>query len=262
MKLAISNIAWTDEDDREMYNFLKESKISSLEIAPTRFIQENPYDHIDKAVEIKDNLKQEYGLDVVSMQSIWFGRTEKIFENVDDFNAMIAYTKKCIDFANAIGCSNIVFGCPKNRNVQSDADYEKALDFFRILGAYAQVKNVVIAVEPNPTIYNTNFLNRTKEALDFVKKVASSHVKINYDLGTVIENGEELTLLKDNLEWINHIHISEPNLEPIKSRELHKELITILKENAYDKTISIEMKKADTEIVKNTILYVKGLIGE
>ncbi len=262
MKLAISNIAWTEDDDKEMYAFLKENDITALEIAPTRLIKENPYEHLDEARELKERLKSDYDLDVVSMQSIWFGRNEKIFESEEDYNAMIDYTEKCIDFAKAIGCHNIVFGCPKNRNISSTDDCEKALTFFRTLGEYAAIKDVVIAVEPNPTIYNTNFLNRTEEALEFVKRLNMSHVKINYDLGTVIENKEDLKLLKDNLTWINHIHISEPNLEPVQNRELFRELIALLREQNYKKTVSIEMKKADVDIVKDTIFYIKGLIGD
>lgn len=262
MNLSISNIAWDKEEDIEIYEYLKSKNIEYLEIAPTRLIKENPYDNLEIAKSIKEELKEKYNLNIISMQSIWFGKTENIFENEESYDTLINYTKKCIDFANTIGCTNIVFGCPKNRNINNyEKDYSKAKEFFKLLGDYAINKNVIISIEPNPTIYNTNFLNTTKEAIDFVKDINMENIKINYDLGTVIENKEELSILIENIKLINHIHISEPNLEVIQKRKLTEELIKSLKEIKYNKFISIEMKKTDIEKIKETITYLLELLG-
>lgn len=262
MKLAISNIAWTTNEDEEIYSFLKLQEIKFLEIAPTRLIVENPYYNLKEAENISIELKEKYNLDIVSMQSIWFGHTENIFESEKSFNILLEYTKKAIDFAESIECKNIVFGCPKNRNMKNkEKDYKLAIKFFKEIGNYALNKSVVIAVEPNPTIYNTNFLNTTSEAIEFVKEIDLKSVKINYDLGTVITNNEDLKILEKHLDLINHVHISEPNLEVIESKETITELISLLKQNNYNKTISIEMKKTDVETIKNTISYIKELIG-
>ena len=42
MKLSISNIAWSDKYDKEMYQFLYKNQIEGIEIAPTRIFSENP----------------------------------------------------------------------------------------------------------------------------------------------------------------------------------------------------------------------------
>lgn len=263
MNLTISNIAWSEEEDLEMFEYLKSKNIKYLEVAPTRLIKDNPYDKLEEAIIIKNNLKTLYDLNIVSMQSIWFGKTENIFESLESYNALIDYTKKCIDFANAIGCNNLVFGCPKNRTIKDyNIDYPKAVNFFTTLGKYALNNDVVISIEPNPTIYNTNFLNTTSETIDFVKKINIESIKINYDLGTVIENNEDLNILKENLNLINHIHISEPNLETIKKRDLTENLIKELKYQNYNKTISIEMKRTELNKVKETINYLLDLLGE
>ena len=261
IKLAISNIAWTKDMDNEIYTFLKDNNIQGLEIAPTRIIEMNPYDNLEEAKTKIEKLKQEYHFDIVSMQSIWFGKTEKIFESEENFNTLLNYTYKAIDFAEAIQCPNLVFGSPKNRNMANyEEDYPKAIEFFTKIGKYAQEKNVVVAVEPNPTIYNTNFLNTTKEALDFVKQINLNSIKINYDLGTVISNQEDLDLLKENLEYVHHIHISEPNLMIIDPKHLHEELFAILREKEYDRYVSIEMKTQEKkEDIERVIKYVKGL---
>ena len=262
MKLAISNIGWTKEEDLIMYNFLKENKIS-LEIAPTRIIEDAPYEHLKEARKIADDLKEKYNLSIVSMQSIWFGKKENIFDSEENYQILVDYTKKAILFAEAIGCPNLVFGSPKNRNMSNyEKNFPVALSFFKEIGEYALEHNVVIAVEPNPTIYNTNFLNTTKEAIDFVKKINLDSIKINYDFGTVIANNESLDILKDNINLINHIHISEPNLKLVEKRDIHLKLLQILKDTNYDKAISIEMKQNDLNKIENVLKYTIEILGE
>ena len=49
MKLAISNIAWDETLDLQMYDRMKQYGYSGLEIAPTRIFGENPYKNLKKA---------------------------------------------------------------------------------------------------------------------------------------------------------------------------------------------------------------------
>lgn len=261
MKLSISNIAWGKEQDIEMYEYLSEVGFDAIEIAPTRIFEEKPYEKLEEAKRFAKGLEEKYKLKISSMQSIWYGRAEKIFGSKEERKALIEYTKKAIDFAHTIDCGNLVFGCPKNRNINTPEDYKTAIEFFKEIGEYAKQKNTVFAIEPNPTIYNTNFINKTEEALKIVKEISCDAVKVNLDLGTVIENEEDIiSIIENNYDKINHIHISEPNLESIQKRELHKKLAQKLKENNYQRYISIEMKNQnDIEKVKEIINYVKGV---
>lgn len=261
MKLSISNIAWNKENDEEMYEYVSSQGFQGLEIAPTRVISESPYSRIQKAKQFAKGLYEKYHLEIPSMQSIWYGKQEKIFGTEDERKELIDYTKKAIDFAAEIGCTNLVFGCPKNRNINDEEkDYPIAIQFFRTIGEYAKEKQVVFAIEPNPTIYNTNFINTTKQAIDIVKDINCPAVQINCDLGTILQNDEDISILQDNINLIHHIHISEPNLEKIQKRELHKELMRLLKEKEYHNYVSIEMKNQnDIEAVKEVIKYVKNI---
>ena len=245
MKLAISNIAWADKDNNEVYKLMQNYDFSGLEIAPTKIIPNNPYSHIVHMIDWVASLYKQYGFCIPSMQSIWYGRKEKIFSTKTEREILIDYTKSAIDFASAIDCKNIVFGCPKNRNINDDKDYEIAIDFFKELGEYAFLKNTCIGMEANPTIYGTNFINDTKSAIDLIKQVNSKGFKLNLDIGTMIQNEEDSNELTGNVELINHVHISEPYLENIKIRNLHKEIIKILKQRNYNKFISIEVKQQD-----------------
>ena len=182
MKLSISNIGWTKENDLTVYEMMKNKGYEGLEIAPTRIFPEHPYDRIEEANEWAKELKAGNGFVIPSMQSIWYGRSEKLFGTDEERAALADYTKKAIDFAESIGCRNLVFGCPRNRNMPDGADENTAVVFFREMGEYAAEHNTVIGMEANPPIYNTNYINDTKSALDLIEEVGSKGFKLNLDV--------------------------------------------------------------------------------
>ena len=262
MKLSISNIAWSIEDDESMYSYLNQVGFSGLEIAPTRIFLENPFDKVQEAIAFKEKLHKKYNLEIASMQAICFGRNEALFGEESERNSIIEYIKKAIDFAQVLGCKNLVFGSPKNRIIK-EGQHDLALSLFLELGIYSEKRNTTFAIEPNPAIYGTNFLNTTQETIAFVKENNSKGLKVNIDLGTLIHNKEDLGLLQDNINLINHIHVSEPYLEQIKEREIHLELYKMLKKSGYQKYISIEMKNLnDIQTVKETINYIKSVFND
>lgn len=261
MKLSISNIAWFEQDDDKIYELMKKNGFSGLEIAPTRIIKENPYEAVEEATNWKKKLLDEYGFNVPSMQSIWFGRSEKIFGSEEERKLLSDYTKKAINWAEAIGCRNLVFGCPRNRQLPDDADYDTGIRFFKELGDYAFAHNCVIGMEANPPIYNTNYINDTASALVLIKEVNSEGFKLNLDIGTMICNDEKVGLIEDNVASISHVHISEPGLAKIEHRDLHKEIVNILDCNNYEGYVSIEMGNSNgLDEVEKALGYVAGLV--
>ena len=241
MKLSFSNIAWKAEQDEAVYKLLRDYGFSGLEIAPTRIFPESPYDHLKEADEWARQLKSRYLLEISSMQSIWRGRVENLFGSQQERQALLGYTRKAIDFAGAIGCHNLVFGCPKNRVVGSDTTQEQIKEIFNCIGNYAAAHNTVFSLEPVAESYGTNFATNTVEALQLIKEVNNPGFRLNLDLGTMISNGESADLLRGNVQYINHVHISEPGLKEIQCRCLHSEVFRILNSEGYDKYISVEM---------------------
>jgi sugar phosphate isomerase/epimerase len=257
-RLSISNIAWKSEFDLFMYKYMSGNNFGGLEIAPTRIFPQNPYDNKTEAAEYAQGLISTYNICISSMQSILFGRRENIFGADEEKSALAVCTKKAIDFAAAMECKNIVFGCPGNRVMNAGQSPSDAFEFFLQIGEYAEDRQVVIALEPNPTMYGTNFINTTDEAFSFVRAVSSPGLMVNVDLGTVIYGRESLRIICDNLEFVNHIHISEPELAPVQRREIHGELSLLLKKSAYQGYVSIEMKNAgNIDLVKQSMTYVR-----
>ena len=258
MKLSISNIAWEEKDNQIVYELMKSNGFAGVEIAPTRVIPELPYSHIDEAVKWYRKIQNEYGFVVPSMQSIWYGRQEKLFGTDEEREKLLNYTKSAIDFASSIGCNNLVFGCPRNRNMPEGADESLAVEFFKSIGDYAYRQGTIIGMEANPPIYNTNFINGTKSAVELIEKVDSEGFKLNLDVGTMIENGEDVSELIRKEHLINHVHVSEPGLKPIQKRELHNELADVLRSANYSNFVSIEVGKQDSvEALGEMMNYIK-----
>lgn len=264
MRLSISNISWPARDDREMIEYISELGWGGLEIAPTRIFPDKPYDRLNVAKAWANGVKAK-GLEISSMQSIWYGHTEKIFSSKEDRLLLIDYTKQAILFAETIGCKNLVFGNPKNRDTEDvTLATSVAIDFFREIGDFAIEYKTVVALEPNPVIYGTRFMNTTEQTAEIVNKTDSAGIKLNVDLGAMIYNEEDVSYLKQIPEYINHVHISEPELKRIKHRELlHRELFSTLKEIGYQHYVSVEMgNQNDVAIVKEVINYINILNDE
>lgn len=263
MRLSISNIGWSEENDAVVYSIMKNNGFMGLEIAPTRIFPEQPYSKLDEARAWADKLRKEYGFVVPSMQSIWYGRSEKLFGTDEDRAALLDYTKKAIDFAEAVGCKNLVFGCPRNRNFPDGADENIAIGFFKEIGDYAACYGTVVGMEANPPIYNTNYINDTASALELIERVKSEGFKLNLDIGTMIENGEDISVLKGREKYINHVHVSEPGLKPIEERKLHQDVFDLLKACDYKGFVSIEVGRQDNiEDLEIMMKYVCNMRNE
>lgn len=260
MKLSVSNIGWSAENDSEVYQLMRKYGYSGVEIAPTRIFSNMPYDNCEKAKEWSKNLKEQYGFIVSSMQSIWFGKQERLFGTEEERKNLINYTKKAIDFAMTIDCKNLVFGCPRNRSFLKGEDIGCGINFFKLLGDYAAAKGTVISMEANPPIYNTNYINDTLSALSLIKQVDSKGFMLNLDVGTMIQNNEDISILAGNIYLINHVHISEPGLEPVAQRKIHWELREVLEAEHYDKFVSIEMRKVeDLSVIEDKLRYIRNI---
>ena len=77
-----------------------------------------------------------------------------------------------------------------------------------------------------------------------------------------IENKETIGLVENNVDIINHVHISEPYLKPIIERAEHELLKKILMHSGYDGYVSLEMARTENnEEAKAAIRHMK-LFGD
>lgn len=258
MNLSISNIAWSFEKNEAMYTYMRELGFSGLEIAPTKFFPDKPYEHRKEFHILCNALNEQYDISISSMQSILYGMKQNLFES-NEAEELLSYLEKAYAFGEAGGGCNLVFGCPKNRSIPEGRKQSDAIPFFEKAATSALSHNCVLALEANPPMYGTNFINTTAQAFEFAREIP--WLKVNLDLGTIIDRNEDLRCVEDNLYMVNHIHISEPGLAPIKKRELHRELASILSDYGYTGYISIEMKETENETVKSIMEYIAEIFA-
>ncbi len=271
-KLSISNIAWSEKEDLEIYGLMKNYGFTGLEIAPSR-IWEKPYDQKEAETAKFKKFINNQNIELVAFQSLLFGHPEfAIFQSEDIRIETLNYLKKNITLAGKLGAKALVFGSPKNRlvgNMPKKEANEIALAFFRELGEFAIENKTCFCIEPNPPIYSGDYILTTQDAIELVKAVNNLGFKLNIDLGTIIANQEDLeSTLLTALPYAGHFHISEPFLEKIEANEArHKKIKQILLDYNYDLAISIEMKNAGPEIsnisnIEETLKFISNIYHE
>lgn len=255
MKLCASNIAWTKEYDEIIYKFMSNNGFSGIETTPSR------YENVKDAENFALSLKKNYDLEVVSMQSIFYGINLRIAENRQERKKLDEYMNNALILADVMNCRNIVFGCPKNRKINSTEEKIIVEEFLINAADNAKKFGIIIAFEANPKIYDCNFINTTSEAFELLTRINHPNLRLNLDFGTIIENHENLAFINKYSLLINHVHISEPYLEQIKPRKEHQELREILEKIHYDKYISIEMKKQEINQTENIMKYIRSVFA-
>lgn len=263
MKLAASNIGWAAADDAAVYEKMVALGYAGLEIAPTRLVTERPYDPGNQrlAAALSAQISANWGLQICSMQSIWYGLSERIFGSEEERDFLFRYTCSAVDFAALVGVPHLVFGCPKNRIIDDPGQYPIGVKFFAECASYAEKKGVVIGIEANPPIYGTNYLNTTAEALALVRAVDSPALGLNLDLGTIIANQESLEALPEVIPYASHVQISEPGLGAIVRRPQHVELARLLRAQGYDKWVSLEMRSLGVPELSTSLEIVAELFA-
>ena len=253
-QLAISNIAWLKDDDEAVYTAMQQAGFTGLELAPTRIFSEAPYENLTSALLFGGYLKNRWGFSVPSLQSIWYGQKGNIFYPADT-EPLLDYTAQAFQFAHSLNCPSLVFGCPKNRMRPLGGNDAAAEAFFVQAGNLAARYGVHLALEANPPMY-TNYLNDTADAFALVKRLDNPGLSVNFDLSTVLAQGEKLQTFIDDMQYVSHVHISEPGLTPIQKRPEHRELALLLGAVGYRGFVSIEMAHTDLDTIRRTMDYI------
>ncbi len=265
MNLAISNIAWLPEQRFEVYALMQKLGYTGLEIAPALFqrVSDAPYGQQHSVADAAVAELQDYGLKLVSMQALHFGESGMaLFETATEREKLLDYTKSAIDFAGRLGIRNLVFGSPKLRNIPEGMSAEMvdeiAIPFFEALAQHAAAQACVLGLEPNAAEYGTNFINTTEQAIELLQKVNHEGLMLNLDMGNLIANATDLSVLKEAAPFISHVHYSLPMLRTIMSTDAPslQEIAAILRADVNDQVyFSIEMGRSELSQINDSLSF-------
>jgi len=262
MKTAISNIAWNADEDEQACRVMLAHDLEGIEGAPTK-VWQDPAEAEGSSVDSYRNYWIHRGIQVVAMQSLLFGRPElKLFADDVSRCDTILYLAKIIRIAARLGARVLVFGSPKNRFRGSVPEAEAmsiAIDFFSELGEIAHRFGVIVGMEPNPPQYGCDFVRTTGEALELIRRVDHPGFRLHLDSAILTMNGEDPDeAIRSGIEYLEHFHISEPDLAVIGTgRTDHARFATLLRNYNYQHWVSVEMRAGWTS--PNTIAIDNAL---
>jgi sugar phosphate isomerase/epimerase len=258
MRFSVSNIAWTPHERASAYAVLNEQGVRGLEIAPALAFPDEPdaFTPSDAAVTAFARSLDEHSLQLVSMQSLLFGIVDAyLFGSPAQRERFEAGLARAIGLASRLGIPNLVMGSPANRSIPANmtrADATQiAIDTFRRSADLCLQANTMLAIEPNPTIYGTNFLTTVHEAIEFVNVVKHPQVSLNFDIGSLHVNGE----ITEGGDWfdkakaiVSHVHVSEPQLAPApKDVKQFETLARQILGHGYSGWFSLEMRAIEED---------------
>lgn len=262
MQISISNLAWDVEDDQIIKNILKEKKINTIDIVPSKYFKKfNKYE-LNKFISLW-NFKK---FSIHAMQSLLFGKENlNIFSGRKNQIKVFDHLEKILKIAKKLGIVYLVFGSPKNRDISKSIHNDNSIvaqRFFNELGNLAKKFDIKISLEPCPKIYGGNFLTNTFETAEFVKKLSHKFIRLQLDTGSLNINRENIdNVLKNYSKIIGHIHLSEPFLLPIKkNKRKHEKYSNILKKYYDNKVVCIEMLQPKTnkiDQINNSLNIIK-----
>lgn len=225
-----------------------------LEIAPALTFpsEEDPFVPSQAAVKALKADLEAHDISLVSMQSLLFGVSDAhLFGGVDARERFNVAMLRAIRLGEVLEIGNLVFGSPANRRypdtMSAHCAFKHALEAFRQFGDMAQAAGTVLAIEPNPAVYGTNFLTTVASTADFVRKVDHPAIGLNFDTGALIMNGEsDVTGIVAAADGrVSHVHLSEPQLAPAPADVNHARcVVSAIARTGYDRWFSIEMRRS------------------
>jgi D-psicose/D-tagatose/L-ribulose 3-epimerase len=238
MKLAVSNLAWDFQENQKIFDYLKELNIRYIEGVISKLGNWEDL-NVDKIREFKQILDKE-GLKVCSIQSIFFNYAS---EGLHDTPRIISHIKTLTEYCQILGVKVMVLGSPNLRVISDDLQNKLSKTFIEI-DSVLDGTGIELSIEPNMTQYGGKYFHSLNEIVDFIISNQLVNVKTMIDTHNLILEGynpiHELIKFE---KFINHIHVSEQNLTPLKDLQFHKSFAQTLKDINYKKIVTFEVKK-------------------
>lgn len=269
MKLAISNIAWTNEEEADVVAKLRELGVRYVEIAPTK-----RWDDPTKATLEQINEYVEwwrgYGIEIVAFQSMLFARPDlKMFESSELRDEMRQYLADFLRLAGDMGAGRLVFGSPKNRQrgtVPVEEADSVASRFFAELGEVAEQYNTMLCIEPNAPQYNCDYVTTADEGARLVRMVNSEGIGLHLDTACMALAGDDIgESIRNNGDILKHFHVSAPMLDRVYDRDDvdYHAAADALKYIGYEGVVSIEMRPGEqgenVKRVEDAVSFVQNV---
>lgn len=270
MKFGICNEIFKEWNDTDRtIEYVKEVGYDGLEIAPFTLAQ-----HVtDIPLQTRDRIRakaEEVGLDILGIHWVLVGPDGLHINDADPTvrERTTRYLRDLVHFCGDVGGKVMIFGSPKQRNVQDGVTPEAAfaftVDAFSKVMADCEDRDVTICME-QLTPHETNFCSTVEETVRLIEAV--DHPKFQLLLDTKAMDTEEkdrATLIRENANYLKHYHANDTNLNgPGWGDVDFGPIFEALKDIGYDGYVSVEVFKFEPgpeAIATKSLEYMKRFV--
>lgn len=264
MKLAVSNIAWANDELVEHLALLRDLGCHGVELAPSCIWPEPVFATADERRRLRDTIRHS-GLELTGFHALLYTRPDlQLLATPETCAATVAYLAQLAELCADLDGRLLVLGSPRNR-VLHGRDYWEctmmAREAFRGLAEICASLGVVFCIEPlGPD--ETDFIKSAQEGAELVSSVDHPNFRLHLDAKALISTGENLDgILAVHGDLVRHFHVGDPGLaSPGATGADHAPFGQALRRHGYDGYVSIEMRRSqgDTrKAVGEAVAYVK-----
>lgn len=272
MRIAISNIAWRADEEREVRALLAARGVDAVEIAPSK-IGPKPAELQLAELRRYREFWAERGVEIVAMQALLFGRGDlALFGGDAQRDEMFEYLARIVRVGGALGAKALVFGSPGNRKrgaLSEEAAAQIAAPFFRRVGEVALEAGTCLCIEPNPPEYGCDWIHSAAQARELVAQVAHPGFGLHIDAAALHMANEGADQLAASAGRMRHFHASQPQLAPVGPGTAvpHETYAAALRACGGVRVVSIEMRQAEPSAsnlphVERALEFVQSVYGD
>ncbi len=273
IKLGICNETFKAENKfwplRKAMEYVSRVGYQAIEIAPFTLAPSVQDISPAKREEIR-LLSKDYDLEIIGLHWLLASPSGLSISSADKKirNRTASYLRSLIDFCSDIGGKILVFGSPKQRNIEKNSSYEetrkRAKEVFRSSLDKAVERGVIICLEPLAR-RETDFINTAEEAVSLVKEISHPNFRLHLDVKAMSDEERGIPeIIKKNKDYLFHFHANDANgLGPGFGETNFEPIIKTLREVKYSGFISVEVfdtSPGQKRIAEESLAYLKKFL--
>jgi len=247
MRFAICNETYQGWDFGRTCAHIAATGYDGVEVAPFT-LNEDPREITEAEASALGATARAAGLEVVGLHWLLVKPAWLSLNTPDPLLAKdsVAFGKHLARTCAAMGGKIMVWGSPKQRNLEPGWDYDEAAE--RAAATLRQISEtcaecgVTIAMEPLGR-KETNFLNTAEETIRLIEKVAHPNCRLHLDVKAMSDEQKPIPqIIEESKDYTVHFHANDPNLRGPGFGEVKFEPIAAaLKATGYDGYVSVEV---------------------
>jgi sugar phosphate isomerase/epimerase len=270
MQFAFCNEAYVDWPFERVCGDLAACGYDAVEIAPFT-IDADPRQIDDRRAKEVGETARRAGIEVVGLHWLLAKPSGFHLTTSDDAvrNGTVEFLRHLARICAAMGGRVMVFGSPKQRNIQSGEKYDdvfaRAADAFRAVCETASPLGVTLALEPLSPV-ETDFLNTAAETVRLIEAVDHPACRLHLDVKAMSAEGKPIDeIILAQKRHLAHFHANDPNLRgPGMGNVDFVPIAQALKSAGYDGCVSVEVFDYSPDgptIARESIEFLKKVFG-